>query len=849
MSLHNTTIENVCPNKSTHLQTQTQTQSIQITNPVFLRTIFGKDWQSAHVASFMDDPMAIPNSRRGLCWAGHAYRSKKLIPESNQYFTISQFKPVNGRSVRRKAEFLKTYVIVADDVGTKLPQSQVDKLPPPSYKLETSPKNYQTAWILPHDNNYTRQQIENLLDGLIKKGLSPDSKDPGMAGVTRYVRLPEGFNRKAKYVNGVGGFDCCITEWNPNQTTTIEALAKTFDIDLDAKRRTDEANSSEVDNHPALNVLDVLNDQRGGKFDIVCPWVDKHTGGDTSGTAIWTREDGSTGFKCHHGSCIDKGAKELSAWLNDQPGYKKALTTFHTEQFKEIESTTTAADAYTEQKQCFIESLEIIITRMERTGKGLSHSLNKKILWEIWQATGRSAVNERFYMTAPNGKQIQISKAQILGSAALVFGEFINKKLLYDFFSKNANEGDSQKFVKKLLGAITEDFLIGISTWRQYNAVDLTRDIFLKKSFVAIEDITMSINVPEKYTFNKKRFAEDITTEDKRAIVSEYKNHFKELDDILKFLWFSRVAINRRNSYLWMHLKSDWGKNFFFEGVLGDDCLNLITMLNVEELEKICSGNPCGLNVNHAARSLAILFDEVKVIKREVKTLDRKININVKNSSNVLIPTYAKVFVSAETIDSFVGDTGVERQFLNRFSCIYNKEGRLSDLTLFKQHGCDTYRDVIADYCADEFTKLMSETLKNPKRDAVKLAHDYLDFFHSKYSLEDYAGSLDGTIEDLTESIRSRLIKRAVEDFDDADIFEASHAKLGPVIVIKKPIQKIKSIIANEYQGNKSECQKVMHKAASIAETLSKRNIRVPLRIKLKNGSSVMVKALILKRD
>lgn len=302
-----------------------------ITNEEFLRTLFGEDYVWAHVCSFTDDPSEIPGERRFQCWGGNYYSRAPLIPNSNQYFTISTFYADDkGKARRRKALFRATHVIVADDVREKLPLEQVLRLPPPTYKLETSPGSEQWGWVLTTPAT-DRHRVENLLDGLVRQGLAPDGKDPGMRGVTRYVRLPEGVNTKASRVVANGGVapPCRILEWSPTRKTSLAALAAPFAVDLGVERREQRIDgAASVDGHPLLDLdlIEIKSVRSDGRFDITCPWVDEHTGGKDDGAAIFTNGDGSIGFKCHHGSCQSRTGGDLLMLIEkDAPGFRSRL--------------------------------------------------------------------------------------------------------------------------------------------------------------------------------------------------------------------------------------------------------------------------------------------------------------------------------------------------------------------------------------------------------------------------------------------------------------------------------------------------------------------------------------------
>jgi hypothetical protein len=267
------------------------------------------------VTAFPDDPLAIDNERRGLCWGGKwaKYVNGEMKGQVNQYFTISVFNPdEDGRAVRRKSHFLATYVIVADDVKDKVPEAQARLLPPPSWRLETSPGNEQWGWILSIPET-DRTRVENLLDGLVRQGLAPDGTDPGMRGVTRYLRLPEGWNTKSAYIAQLGApFKCRMLEWDPEHRVSMEQLAGPFGVDLNARRSDAELGEGlEHPDHPVLNALTVLDDKGAGQYLVECPWIEEHTNGDNSGTWLITKSDGSIGFECHHGHCQDRTGADL----------------------------------------------------------------------------------------------------------------------------------------------------------------------------------------------------------------------------------------------------------------------------------------------------------------------------------------------------------------------------------------------------------------------------------------------------------------------------------------------------------------------------------------------------------
>ncbi len=298
-----------------------------VTNNEFLNALMAEDAPWTHVTDFPYDPGDIPADRHLHAWKGDYFSRYTTTPGNNQYFTISHFGADDkGTARRRKALYRHTRVIVLDDVKEKLSLVEAEKLPTPSWILETSPGSEQWGYIL-NEPCTERAKVENLLDGLVANGLAPDGRDPGMKGVTRYVRLPEGSNNKAsKLVNGQP-FKCNMVSWEPFQTVTLEQLAAPFHVNLDTMRREQRVDgAADISDHPLINdagdIIRIKEVRSDGRFDITCPWVDEHTGADDSGSAVFTNDDGTIGFKCHHGACQSRNGSDLLRHIEQEaPGF------------------------------------------------------------------------------------------------------------------------------------------------------------------------------------------------------------------------------------------------------------------------------------------------------------------------------------------------------------------------------------------------------------------------------------------------------------------------------------------------------------------------------------------------
>lgn len=308
---------------------------IQVSNEQFLRDVFGDDFMLAHVTAFTESPdMLDPHSREQSerCWAGGWYsdKARALAPRSNTYFTISLFAPSvedgTKRARRRKALHRVTCCIVVDDVGTKVPRDVVTL--PPSWQLETSPGNCQVGFILADGGETDQVLVEGLVNAMVAKGLAVEGKDPGMKGVTRYVRLPVGSNLKSAYLErfGAHGYPCQMREYAPERKYTVAQIAEAFGIsgdDISRHADSDEAKPARHDavagGDPVLDAFAAIGAYKhalsDGWHEVTCCKVYEHTDSADNGAAVRVNMDGSYGYRCHHRHGGDLKFPQVLEWF------------------------------------------------------------------------------------------------------------------------------------------------------------------------------------------------------------------------------------------------------------------------------------------------------------------------------------------------------------------------------------------------------------------------------------------------------------------------------------------------------------------------------------------------------
>jgi hypothetical protein len=298
---------------------QAEPAPADVSNVEFLRAIFGPDFYRVHVTAHGLDPSNVP-SDECRCWSGKHFVDYgfELPAMTNQYFCISLF---HGTQ-RRTSLFDRCHCIVVDDVAEKIDVNLMLGMPAPSWILETSPGSQQWGYILLEAER--RAAVVNaVVGGLIERF----GKDPGMAGVTRYVRLPEGSNLKVSKMLDGSPFDCRLLFWNPDNRYDLVWLAEAMGVDLQRRKAWREdrivpgvawgQSSVSMLDHPIFDVgaVPVLRERTPGVYVVRCPWAEEHGARSESGAAMFIRRDGSLGFKCHHGHCVGRDGVDFVKYV------------------------------------------------------------------------------------------------------------------------------------------------------------------------------------------------------------------------------------------------------------------------------------------------------------------------------------------------------------------------------------------------------------------------------------------------------------------------------------------------------------------------------------------------------
>ena len=296
----------------------------QVPNADFLAAVHHAlpEGARAGVVSFTGNPAKVSAAAWKATPAG-----SELPDAANNYFTLSAYYNDEAGGFRRtKKTFAALAAIMLDDIGAKIDAERVTL--EPSWRIETSPGNYQLGYILAEPVT-APAAADRLMIAIITAGLC----DPGANGPTaRLARLPIGLNGKTD-----PPFRCRLADWVPERRFTVAELVAGFGLELPAAGRPkrerpagtaiyrpvagDDVYHPAPDLNPVIAALQAKGLYKqplgNGKHDIGCPWLSEHTGAVDTGACYFEPDDGFPlgGFKCLHSHGDRLHIRDLLSWL------------------------------------------------------------------------------------------------------------------------------------------------------------------------------------------------------------------------------------------------------------------------------------------------------------------------------------------------------------------------------------------------------------------------------------------------------------------------------------------------------------------------------------------------------
>ena len=199
--------------------------------------------------------------------------------------------------------------LAVDDVGTK------SKIPPlePTWKIETSPGNYQWAWVL------GEQVPVGVANAAERAFAEAGYTDEGAVNAVRNWRIPGSVNIKP----GRGRFASVLTEFHPERDFTVEQVCAALGV-TPAPADTATTRSFRLRDTGRDSVLEWLNERglvlsqpnQEGWLGVVCPNAGEHTTGQNEARY----NPINRAFCCYHGHCEGLDSAAFLKWVCDQGG-------------------------------------------------------------------------------------------------------------------------------------------------------------------------------------------------------------------------------------------------------------------------------------------------------------------------------------------------------------------------------------------------------------------------------------------------------------------------------------------------------------------------------------------------
>lgn len=351
--------------------------------------------------------------------------------------------------------------------------------------------------------------------------------------------------------------------------------------------------------------------------------------------------------------------------------------------------------------------------------------------------------------------------------------------------------------------AIMRGVISSIQFNSQGDSLTYAVDMFADRTYFEVNNSNVTVNFKyEPLTLRGKHYRVEC-----EQSIAAYKKHFPECDQLLNMIVASRFASSRKKAYVWLKCPSDWGKDVF-RSALGAFHFEM----SVTEVEKALDGSPVGKSPRSMFRAFAMVTNEFKKVKSELKQLEDDITVAAKYQLETTVPLYTKLFMSAEGVDSLIGEYGVEAQFANRFSMI-NGTGKINDIPEFKIFGNTHFVNAVTTYITDYINNLVEEYRSLGFHEATRKGDITVEAFHDKFGLKYSAKTIDDSLNEIAEDIRQSLVERY--QLDNTITCD------NGIMFIKSAKSKIQDIIYNGGLFTVSERHTISHKVDDIIKTIS----------------------------
>ena len=334
--------------------------------------------------------------------------------------------------------------------------------------------------------------------------------------------------------------------------------------------------------------------------------------------------------------------------------------------------------------------------------------------------------NDKLQQVAPETNFLQLLRFNLIPN------DFIIK------FHSTAEE-QIKKDIKSVIGLI-KDFL---TVHHQVSQIREESVPFIPHASILIENKMAHVVYPFRFAVLEQKALLPVSA-NYQANIDIYKNHFPEVDDLLKFAVASIFASSRKQSYVWLHTLSDWGKGFLTSIFID---LGIAIELSVEEVKQAFQGKAVGLTPDDFRDTFIVIFDEFSKTATQLKQLENTIPVSPKWGFRQLIPLFLKLLTSADSVPSLVTANGIEDQFANRLNCIEGKNQKLPVTPDNKAEFFNNCRHYIAQFILSELSQY--KALEGIER--TKTADIAVGEFYDRHKIERSYGRISDNLKAVAE--------------------------------------------------------------------------------------------------
>jgi hypothetical protein len=203
--------------------------------------------------------------------------------------------------------------MVLDDIGTKSSAPPIE----PTWKLETSPGNYQWGYTFGLDDQPMRGEFNAAIKAMAEAGFT----DPGAVNPVRNFRIPGSVNLK----EGRNNFEAVLTEFHPEREFTLDQIITACGV-TPGPVDTAYIRGVYLEDDGLDTVLEwirergLLLDKANGEgwYGVVCPNHAAHTTGDPGGRYNPVNRS----YTCFHGHCEEWDSERFLRWVESEGGPK-----------------------------------------------------------------------------------------------------------------------------------------------------------------------------------------------------------------------------------------------------------------------------------------------------------------------------------------------------------------------------------------------------------------------------------------------------------------------------------------------------------------------------------------------